>query len=274
MLQLSVAQISDDAVRRFRRKVLTFYKKHGRDLPFRRTTDAYCIAVAEVMLQQTQVERVVDKYLAWIARWPDWKSLAAASPRELLTAWSGLGYNRRAIYLGKMAAAVVSDYGGQLPTSPEKLRQLPGIGEYTANAIAIFAHNRPLVTLDTNIRKVFLIEFALPDATTKADLEALARRALPRGRSRDWHNALMDYSRLALRQTDRKIAPLSRQSRFQGSRRQIRGELIRRLTGTQRINLETVAREMNRPLDEVRDAALTLQAEGLVKVAAKTVRLL
>ena len=269
----SVEQISDDAVRRFRRRILAFYKKHGRDLPFRRTTDSYCIAVAEVMLQQTQVERVVDKYLRWIERWPDWRALAQASTKELLTAWSGLGYNRRAIYLGAMAAVVVAEFDGVLPNDPAELKRLPGVGDYTANAIAIFAFNRPLITFDTNIRKVFLLEFDLPESTRKADLETLAVRALPRGRSRDWHNALMDYSRLALRKTDRKIGPVSRQSRFEGSRRQIRGEIVRRLTGRQRVSLEAVAVEMKRTLPEVREAALALEAEGLVKVAARTVRL-
>lgn len=265
--------IPDDAVRRFRRKILAYYKKHGRDLPFRHTTDSYQIAVAEIMLQQTQAERVVEKFLTWIKRWPTWQSLATASTRELLEAWSGLGYNRRAIFLGRMAHVVVNDYGGILPEEPDLLRKLPGIGDYTANAIAIFAFNKPVITIDTNIRKVFLLEFNLPDSTSKEELAALAGRALPRGRSRDWHNALMDYSRLALRTPERRIAPLSRQSRFKGSRRQLRGELVRQLTGKRRVSLTTVATKMNRTLDEVREAALTLQAEGLVRVTARTVQL-
>lgn len=270
---LRIDQITDEDVRRFRRKILGFYRKHGRDLPFRRTTDSYHIAVAEIMLQQTQVERVVDKYEAWIARWPSWRDLARAATKDLLTAWSGLGYNRRALYLGRMAQAVVTDFGGVLPEDPAILKTLPGIGEYTANAIAIFAFNRPLVTIDTNIRKVFLLEFHLPETTTRAELVALAERVLPRRRSRDWHNALMDYSRLALRTTERRITPVSRQSRFEGSRRQIRGEIVRRLTRQQSVRLAQVAEEMQRSLDDVREAAMALEKEGLVEVTPRTARL-
>lgn len=268
-----IDRISDTKIRAFRRRVFAYYKKHGRDLPFRHTADPYCIAVAEVMLQQTQVERVVAKYEAWVKRWPDWQSLAKASTRELLAAWSGLGYNRRALFLGRMADAVVTQHEGSLPAEPEVLKQLPGIGEYTAHAIAIFAFNKPHITIDTNIRKVFLLEFHLPDDVSRAEIEQLARRALPKRRPRDWHNALMDYSRGALRTPERRIAPLSRQSRFAGSRRQIRGEIVRQLTTRRRVALQTIAEVLARDIEEVRAAAQSLADEKLVVVAARTVRL-
>ena len=268
-----IDRISDREIVSFQRRVLNYYKRHGRDLPFRRTTDPYRIAVAEIMLQQTQVERAVPKYEAWIARWPDWASLAKASTKELLSAWSGLGYNRRAMFLGRMAEAVVRDFGGVLPEDPESLKTLPGVGDYTANAIAIFAFNKPLITIDTNIRKVFLLEFHLPDDTTRAEIETLALRALPKRRSRDWHNALMDYSRGALRTPERKIAPLTRQGRFEGSRRQIRGEIVRRLTTQTRVSLATIANDLGRTIEDVRDAANTLAAEQVIVLTDKTARL-
>lgn len=270
---MSPITIASERVRAFRRKILTFYRTHGRKLPFRETTDPYAITVAEIMLQQTQVERVIEKYLSFIAKWPNWRALAGATSRELLSAWSGLGYNRRALYLGEMAKVVAARFDDQLPSDPKQLRTLPGVGEYTANAIAIFAFNKPLVTIDTNIRKVLLHEFDLPADTSKADLVSLAERLLPRRRSRDWHNALMDYARVALKNDLHYIAPLTKQSRFQGSRRQIRGAIVRALTERKRVSLEKVAGELNRSVDDVREAALSLERDGVVVVGAKTVRL-
>jgi A/G-specific adenine glycosylase len=267
-------KVDHQVIRAFRRKVLSFYRRHGRKLPFRDTSDPYAITVAEVMLQQTQVERVVAKYLTWIRRWPDWHTLARATRQDLLAAWSGLGYNRRALYLGEIAKVVVSRFGGDMPSDPEVLQKLPGIGRYTSRAIAIFAFNRPLIAIDTNIRKVLIHEFSLSPDTSLSDFEALALRLLPPGRSREWHNALMDYARIAIRRDLAAIAPVSRQSQFKGSRREIRGAIIRRLTNRQRVSIERLARELTRTSADVRDAALTLAQDGIVAVTEKTIRLL
>ena len=257
-----------------RRRILDFYRKHGRTLPFRETTDPYCITVSEIMLQQTQVERVVERYKMWVDRWPNWASLAQTDRRAVLSAWSGLGYNRRALYLRDMAGVIVNDYGGNMPTSPEELKKLPGIGDYTAHAIAIFAFNAPLVTIDTNIRKVLIHELDLPHDTSPEHLREYARLLLPRGKSREWHNALMDYARMAIRREAGAIKPVSTQSRFEGSRRQIRGEIVRRLTDRTRISIAVLARDMERDEDDIRTAALSLETEGLVKVSDKTIRLI
>jgi A/G-specific adenine glycosylase len=265
--------IQPDQIIAFRRKILGFYARHGRNLPFRQTDDPYKIAVAEIMLQQTQVERVSDKYLAWIKKWPDWKSLSKATNRQLLSAWSGLGYNRRALYLGQMARSVIDRFNGRLPDNPELLRALPGIGPYTANAILIFAFNKPLVAIDTNIRRAIIHELNLPPHTSKSELEQIAYELLPKRRSRDWHNALMDYSRLALPKKIATIPPLSRQSKFKGSLREIRGEIIRQLTSKKRVSLAAVARAMNRPLADVRRAAHNLEKDGLVEVISDYVSL-
>jgi A/G-specific adenine glycosylase len=265
--------ITTQRIQSFRAKLLRFYRTQGRDLPWRRTTDPYCICVSELMLQQTQVERVLPKYQAWLANWPDWAALSRATNRELLAAWSGLGYNRRALYLGKLAQAIMTKYKGAMPDEAEQLRALPGIGPYTANAILIFAFNRPTITIDTNIRKVLLYEFGLPAGTPKRELEALAQRALPRGRARDWHNALMDYARIRLPRRIPSIPALSRQSRFEGSLRQIRGEIVRQLTSRKSVTVSRIAKALGRSEEDVRRATEALQRDGVVVLSGKSIRL-
>jgi A/G-specific adenine glycosylase len=260
-------------IRAFRRKILRFYSLHGRKLPFRRTADPYKITVAEIMLQQTQVDRVIPKYLDWIRTWPDWKSLARASDRQLLTAWSGLGYNRRCLYLGKLARAVIQEFDGKLPDDPEVLVRLPGLGPYTSRAILIFAFNRPLATIDTNVRRVLLHEFSLPADTPRKAFEALAEGLVPPKRARDWHNALMDYGALALPRKLADIPQSSRQSPFQGSLRQIRGEIVRRLTTQASVSIRTVACSLDRGEADVLRAARALEKEGIVRLSRRVVRL-
>ncbi len=257
----------------FRRKIRRFYKRHGRVLPFRQTTDPYCITVSEIMLQQTQVDRVVPKYEAWVVKWPDWQSLAGATKQELLAMWSGLGYNRRALYLGQIAQTVVEEYSGRLPDDPAELIRLPGIGRYTSRAILIFAYNRPLVTADTNIRRVILHELDLPPSTSASEIEDIAEQLLPRRDSRNWHYALMDYSSLALPKRLVAIPPTTKQSRFQGSIRQIRGEIIRHLTVRKSVRVNTIAESMERTKEDVQKAAENLAREGLVEVRGSTIRL-
>jgi len=250
----------------FRRKLLRFYKQHGRDLPWRKTTDPYRVTVAELMLQQTQVERVVPKYEAWIKKWPSWRALAKADNRELLTIWSGLGYNRRALFLGKMAKAIVHEYDGEMPRDLKELEKLPGIGRYTARAILIFAYNEPLVTIDTNIRRVLLSEFGLPDNTPVAKIEELAEQLLPKRRSRDWHNALMDYSRLMLPKRLPGIRSGNRQTTFEGSLRQIRGEIVRQLTERKSVAVHTIAAKLRRTEGDVIAAAEALAKDGVIEL--------
>lgn len=263
----------DKKIKAFRRKILRFYKVHGQGFPFRKTMDPYAIAVAEIMLQQTQVERVLPVYAAWLKKWPDWDGLAEASSRELLAAWSGLGYNRRAIFLGRLAREVMTRYNGILPGDPKVLMTLPGIGRYTAHAILVFAFNRPLAAIDTNVRRVILHEFGLPADLPHDELEEIATALIPRGKARDWHNALMDYSRMRLpRNVASRPRPSSR-SRYQGSLRQIRGEIIRRLTVSRRVSMSAIARAMRRSLRDVLTAARALQGDGLVRVGNRYITL-
>ena len=160
---------------------MAWYGENRRALPWRETRDPYAILVSEVMLQQTQVARVVPRYLAWLERWPTVEALAAATPAEVITAWSGMGYNRRAVNLHRCAVAVAA-LGG-FPREPEELRRLPGIGPYTAAAIACFAFGAQIAAPDTNARRVLERAFGNPDL------------APPPGRAYEWNQALFDLGR-------------------------------------------------------------------------------
>jgi A/G-specific adenine glycosylase len=140
--------------RRFRAKLVRWFRRHGRDLPWRRTRDPYRVLVSEMMLQQTQVGRVMDFYARFLGRFPTLEALAAAPPASVREAWSGLGYYRRAANLHRLAQVVVRDHGGTIPADPDALRQLPGVGPYTAGAVASFAYERAAPAVDTNVARV------------------------------------------------------------------------------------------------------------------------
>ncbi len=222
------------SVNKFRRTVLSFYRLHGRhDLPWRDTRDPYRIAVSELMLQQTQVSRVIEKYKAFLKAFPTLRALAKVPLARVLTAWSGLGYNRRAKFLHALAKKIVSERKGIFPKSIEELESLPGIGPYTARAIAVFAYNQPVTCIETNIRTVFIHHF-FPRKRSVSDTELLLviEATLDRKDPRGWYSALMDYG-THLKQSGvtvhRKSAHYTRQSAFHGSNRQIRGAIIRLL---------------------------------------------
>lgn len=219
----------------FKRTVRHFYKLHGRhDLPWRQTTDPYKIVVSEVMLQQTQVERVVPKYKAFIARWGSARALARAPLSDVLTAWQGLGYNRRAKFLHQCAKSVVGEHKGKWPRSYAALLKLPGIGPYTAGAVMAFAYNEPVPIIETNIRTVFLHHFFKnKTAVSEADLLLLTGVYLDHKNPREWYWALMDYGAYLKKMhgnLNRQAKSYAKQSKFLGSDRQLRGSIIRALT--------------------------------------------
>lgn len=176
--------------------LLTWFAREARDLPWRRTRDPYHILVAEVMLQQTQVERVIPKYHAFLAAFPTLEALATASTGEVIRLWAGLGYNRRAVNLQRAARAVLEEHGGRFPQELAALRRLPGVGPYTAGAVACFAFEQDVAFLDTNIRRVLRRALHGPDEAVPApgDRELLTRGAalLPTGRGWAWNQALME----------------------------------------------------------------------------------
>ena len=172
--------------------ILDWYKENGRQLPWRQITDPYRILVSEMMLQQTQVDRVIPKYYAFLEKFPTINTLADAPTADVLTLWSGLGYNRRALYLQKCAQTIKEKYDGKFPETTEELIALPGLGKYTAAAVQSFANNKKIPVIDVNIERIFKrIFYGKIDSA-----EAIAEHILPTNESRNWHNALMDIGAL------------------------------------------------------------------------------
>jgi A/G-specific adenine glycosylase len=222
----------------FQQTVWDYYRAQGRrDLPWRQpeadgTLDPYKVLVSELMLQQTQVPRVIPKFEQFIRQFPSFESLAAAPLRAVLQAWSGLGYNRRAKFLWQTAREVVAVHNGQLPHTSAELITLPGIGPNTAGALLVYAFNQPVVFIETNIRTVFIHHFfAGQQDVHDRDIADLVARTLP-DNAREWYWALMDYGTY-LKQTVGNLNVLSKhytkQSAFHGSRRQIRGQVLKLL---------------------------------------------
>lgn len=224
----------------FRARIFDFYSQNRRVFPWRETTDRYAVMISEIMLQQTQADRVVPRFEAWLKRFPDISHLAAAPLREVLALWSGLGYNSRALRLHRCASIITECYNGVVPSQPALLKRLPGIGAYTSRSIPVFADNLDVAAVDTNIRRIIIHDFTLPEDISATRLQEVADRLLPLGQSRQWHNALMDYGALMLTSKKTGIRPLTSQSKFQGSKRWYRGQLIKQLVQSEELFLEEI----------------------------------
>jgi A/G-specific adenine glycosylase len=256
-------------------RILSWYAANARDLPWRRTTDPYAVLVSEVMLQQTQVPRVVPKYDAFLAAYPRLEDLAQAPLDEVLRLWKGLGYNNRARRLRDCAAAAVANAGAAsaaLPHSLEGLRALPGVGPYTARAVLVFAHNDDVAAVDANVRRVLTHELRLEADLTDGELQTVADAVLPRGRSRDWHNALMDYGALVLTARATGIAPRARQGAFEGSRRWFRSRLLQTLLDRGPQRLDQLADALEVTPDVAAELADLLTRDGLARRDGDRVR--
>ena len=184
-------------MRMFQRRLLAWYRKHGRDLPWRHTRDPYRVLVSEIMLHQTQVSRVIPKYHEFLRRYPTLEHLAAARTAEVKRVWRPLGYNFRPVRLQRIARETLASYGGRLPDDPKRLRALDGIGRYTTGAILSFAYGKDAAVLDTNVRRVLGRVFLGPRRVARVRGEKafweLAEALLPRGRAYDFNQALMDF---------------------------------------------------------------------------------
>jgi A/G-specific adenine glycosylase len=253
----------------FRKTIYDYYAGQGRVLPWRLTRDPYHITVSEVMLQQTGVERVAGKYEAFIALFPDFQSLAAASLDAVLAAWQGLGYNRRALFLKEAATRVTVEFGGVVPDSVDVLATLPGIGRPTASAVIVFAFNTPVAFIETNIRTVF-IHFFFKDSETVSDREImpLVERALDREDPRSWYYALMDYGTMLKKQGEkghRRSTAYRKQSRFGGSDRQVRGKILRLLVNGNSLSEPEINESIDAPEEQVMKNLLDLRREGFLR---------
>ena len=217
----------------FQKTIWDYYHAHPRPMPWRETTDPYHIYVSEVMLQQTQVDRVLSKYTQFVRLFPNWGALADAPLTDVLRVWQGLGYNRRALLLQKSARIISDTYSQKLPNDPQLLEQLPGIGHATARSIVGFAYNKPVVFIETNIRSVF-IHFFFSDRSDVDDTELLPliKKSCHQENVREWYWALMDYGVMLKKSGNpsQKSKQYVRQSTFIGSDRQVRGEILRALT--------------------------------------------
>lgn len=259
----------------FRSAVWKYWKKEGRhELPWRKTRNAYRILVSETMLQQTQVPRVIGKYRAFIKRFPTARALSRAALHDVLKEWNGLGYNRRAKFLHDAAKIIVERHSGKVPRGYAELRALPGIGDYTARAVRVFAFNEPDVLLETNIRTAFIHHFFNVRFRTSnirvldAEILAFARVAAEGQDPREWHSALMDYGAHLKRsgvRTNARSRHYAKQSKFEGSVRQARGAILRSLArGTPMSSLR------NRTYKE---ALAGLKRDGLIRKTRRTWRI-
>ena len=206
----------------FSRKILRWYNFHQRNLPWRHHPTPYHVLVSEIMLQQTQVSRVIVKFKEFTEKFPTLADLARASTAEVIRAWSGMGYNRRALLLHTFAQVVVKKYNGVIPDSANILRTLPGIGPYTAGAIASFAYNQPEPAIDVNIRRIYLRYFKGKDQglpmgkKEESELYDLIKSTIPEGKSAELHNALMDFGSLVCTRDDPQCSecPLQKSCSF------------------------------------------------------------
>ena len=278
----------------FQKTIWSRYRSHPRPMPWRRTRDPYRILVSEVMLQQTQVARVADYYGTFIKTFPDFRALARAKTADVLLAWQGLGYNRRALALQKLAREVVERYGGKLPRGGEALMKLPGVGPYTAGAIRAFAFNEPDIFIETNIRRVF-IHFFFPirgnrrknqASVTDAAIRRYIERTLDKENPREWYWALMDYGAMlgeAARSApgvgrgqgnpNRRSAQYVRQSAFSGSDREIRGDIVRNLLAKKKVVGSALIKSYAEPPARVSKILDKLAREGFLSREGKYITL-
>lgn len=257
-------KLTSSQVHSFQKKVYTHYTVHGREFPWRKTTNAYHIWLSEMMLQQTQTDRVIEYYKKFLREYLSVKELAAASLSDIIKLWQGLGYNRRAKFLHHTAIEVVTGYNGKFPRTIEKLESLPGIGHYTARAIMAFAYNEPVVFIETNIRSVFIHEFFSVESSLQLSsriksrtgsykgerviddktLLPLIEQTLDAKNPREWYQALMDYGAHIKKQypnPNRRSKQHVVQSRFKGSNREVRGGVLRALSEKPMTELQLVS---------------------------------
>jgi A/G-specific adenine glycosylase len=266
---IAMKQPAAAAIRVFRAKIRAHYRRHGRCMPWRETRDPYRILVSEIMLQQTQVDRVRGKYVEFLAAFPDIATLAAAPFERVIAAWQGLGYNRRAVALHRCARILELEHRGRVPDDTAALVALPGIGVATAASIRAFAFDAPVVFIETNIRRVFIHEF-FPgrEAVADAELLPLVATALAKRSPREWYYALMDYGAALARQVpnpNRRSKAYTRQSRFEGSDRQIRGAILRALVGAAPLTGSVIARAVVGDCARVLRLLGDLEREGFVQ---------
>lgn len=257
--------------------VYRYYEQNLRSFPWRDTSDPFHILVSEFMLQQTQTDRVVPKFLTFITKFPTVRHLASAQSRDVLASWQGLGYNRRALYLHESAKIIVTKHNASVPSAPEILSTLPGIGPYTSSAIAAFAFNKPTIFIETNIRSAFIHHFFNDsDSVTDKEILALVKETLDRKNPREWYWALMDYGYFVKKtfgNPNSKSRHYTRQSPFEGSVRQVRGTIIRTLTKQETLSSPELSEKTGLTPDTLTPILKKLEQEGFLIIDGRSVSL-
>ena len=225
--------LTEDIIDNFRKIICNYFKQYGRNFPFRNVINPYYVLISEIMLQQTQTNRVSQKFLEFIKKYPDFYSLANASNENILKIWQGLGYNRRALALKIIAKKVIEEYNDILPDSIDVLKTFPQIGNNTASSIVTFAYNKPTYFIETNIRRVY-IYFFFPNKLKidDKDIMEILKNTIDINNPRKWYYALMDYGVMLKKshpELHKRSKHYKKQSKFKGSNRQIRGLIIKRL---------------------------------------------
>jgi len=280
--------------RRLGREALrAWYAPRRGAYPWRHTRDPYALWVSEVMLQQTQAARVVPAFRSFLRRFPTVRALAAAPRRDVVAEWGGLGYNRRAVRLSEAARAVVRDHGARIPRARDELLQLPGVGPYTAAAVASMGFGEPVAVVDTNVRRVVSrVHLGVDGHEAPAEeVWALADAWLDRGDPATWNQAVMDLGREVCRPKPHcDVCPLARvcrfrrsgaiarrgprrQGAFEGSTRQVRGAVVSALRSHHWLTPSRLASATGFPVDRVEAAIQALAVDGLVEVEAGRVQL-
>ena len=261
--------LTPERIRAFLETIRSRFLANPRPLPWRETDNPYRILVSEMMLQQTQVERVAVKYGEFLRAFPDILTLAAAQFREVLAVWQGLGYNRRALNLHRIARIITDEYDGVIPADPDILETLPGIGHATAREIAAFAYQVPSAFIETNIRRVFIhFFFEGREGIRDRDILPLVEATLDRENPREWYYALMDYG-VMLKKTipnpNIRGARRRPQSPFHGSFRQVRGMILRLLTSEPVLGEAEIAERIGKTAESTAKALRELVEEGFLR---------
>jgi len=265
--------LTPHVIRIFQKIIYEYYHAHGRFFPWRVTHNPYHILVSEIMLQQTSTQRVQEKYEVFIEQYPDFTTLAHASLPSILNHWQGLGYNRRALYLKKIAEMVITRLRGKFPRDEKSLQALPGIGPYTAAAICAFAFNQPTVLLETNIQSVYIYFFFENQKNIKdSDLHPFIKKTLDIHNPRQWYYALMDYGAMIKKthgNPSRKSSHYTKQSPFENSNRQLRGLILRVLLEDTSLTLAQLSKKTNTSPDRLLHVLFQLEKEGFIQRTKK-----
>lgn len=259
----------------FKELVWNYYHQNKRSFVWRETITPYYVLVSEIMLQQTQTDRVAVKFPPFIERFPTIQSLAAAPWHDVLLLWKGLGYNRRALNLQKTAQKLVAQHDGEVPDLPALLEECPGIGPATARSIIAFSYNKPTVFIETNVRAVFIHHFFRDkEAVHDKELFPLIEAATDQDNPREWYYALMDYGVMLKKQfknPSRKSVHHTKQSKFQGSDRQLRGKILELLLSIKKVPREELPslliadyERLNKIIDQLVAEHLIFEHEGVL----------